>query len=77
MTLCKTVFSLIVPIVAGLAVVLAGTPPASARYTGSGPACVAGADEISVHRRKNRRSRVVGYLVAGQCGMNMEAVEGR
>lgn len=49
---------------------------AEARYTGTQPACVSGIDELSVHRSKSRRSRIVGYLNGGQCGMNIEAVEG-
>lgn len=54
-----------------------GADEAAARYTGTGPACVAGGvDEIAIHRGKSRRSRAVGYFVAGQCGMNVEAVEG-
>lgn len=59
-----------------LTVSLLSPQPAEARYTGSGPACVNGVGELSVHRRKSRRSRIVGYLEAGQCGMNIEAVDG-
>lgn len=49
---------------------------AEARYTGTQPACVSGVDELPIHRDKSRRSRIVGYLNGGQCGMNIEAVEG-
>jgi len=62
---------------AGIMIAAAATPQAEAKYTGSGPACVSGIDALSIHGRKSRRSRVVGYLFERQCGMNIEAVEGR
>ncbi len=52
---------------------------ASARYTGSGPACVSGVgqnDRLNVRSRPTTNSRVLGSLAPGQCGMNIEAVEG-
>ncbi len=52
---------------------------ADARYTGSGPACVSGVsqgDRLNVRSQPTTRSRVLGSLAPGQCGMNIEAVEG-
>lgn len=52
---------------------------AAARYTGSGPACVSGVaqdDRLHVRSRPTTSSRVLGSLAPGECGMNIEAVEG-
>ncbi len=52
---------------------------AEARYTGSGPACVSGVsqnDRLNVRSQPFSRARILGSLAPGQCGMNIEAVEG-
>ncbi len=49
---------------------------AEARYTGTGLACVSGVSELPIRQRRSRSSRIIGYLDSGQCGMNIEAVEG-
>ena len=52
---------------------------ALARYTGSGPACVSGVaqdDRLNVRSQPFARSRILGSLGPGQCGMNIEAVKG-
>lgn len=52
---------------------------AAARYTGSGPACVSGVgqnDRLNVRSRPSANSRILGSLAPGQCGMNIESVEG-
>lgn len=58
------------------AIMVAAPSQADARYTGSGPACVSGVNQLPVYQGKSRGSRVLGYLSSGQCGMNIESVEG-
>jgi hypothetical protein len=55
---------------------LSSASSSDARYTGTGSACVSGVNELAIHESKSQRSRIVGYLDGGQCGMNIEAVEG-
>ncbi len=52
---------------------------AVARYTGSGPACVSGVgqnDRLNVRAEPSAGGRILGSLAPGQCGMNIEAVQG-
>lgn len=52
---------------------------AHARYQGSGPACVTGVasnDRLNVRSQPSARSRILGSLAPGACGMGIEAVEG-
>ena len=61
-----------------LSVVLSGDE-AHARYQGSGPACVTGVasgDRLNVRSQPSARSRILGSLAPGACGMGIEAVEG-
>ena len=52
---------------------------ALARYTGSGPACASGVaqnDRLNVRSKPSFNSRILGSLAPGECGMNIESVEG-
>ena len=52
---------------------------ALARYTDSGPACVSGVaqnDRLNVRSKPSFNSRILGSLAPGECGMNIESVEG-
>lgn len=64
---------------ATLPLLLAAPQATLAQYRGTGPACVSGLGEgarLGVFQKPDASSRSVGSLAPGQCGMNIESVEG-
>lgn len=80
MKLSSLFLSAAVTVLAGTSLLaIGGASDAHAGYRGSGPACVvplAAGDRLNVRVRPHHKSRRLGQLNPGQCGMNIEAVEG-
>lgn len=73
--------SVVKPVLVTIAAVMIGqfSTPAEARYRGTGPVCVSGVssnDRLNIRVTPTSKGRIVGAFSPGQCGMNVESVNG-